>query len=156
MGGAALNGAVGGGLTPPRAEETPFSSTSTTQTRPQSPKRGEQMATLGTRKPDQKTALEFYLGVSYRFAPGWYGGVELLNENGYAGHFGFDAAHAETNAFFFGPAFHYATEKWWATLAVYEQLPWAGNPAHDPSALSHGLLVGAERLRVRFRLGVPL
>ncbi|HMI96285.1 MAG TPA: DUF6662 family protein [Micropepsaceae bacterium] len=105
---------------------------------------------------DHETALEFYLGVSYRFAPGWFGGVELLNENGYSGHFGFDAAHPKSNAFYFGPAFHYATETWWATLAVYEQLPWAGNPAHDPGAVSHGLLVGAERLRVRFRLGIPV
>src|SRR5258705_1822135 len=31
---------------------------------------------------DHETALEFYLGASYRFAPGWFGGVELLNENG--------------------------------------------------------------------------
>ena len=105
---------------------------------------------------DHETALEFYLGASYRFAPGWFGGVEFLNENGYSGHLLFDDAHAETNAFYFGPALHYAAQGWWATLAVYEQLPWAGNPAHDPGAISHGLLVGAERLRLRFRVGVEL
>lgn len=105
---------------------------------------------------ERESALEFYLGVSYRFAPGWYGGVELLNENGYEGHLLFDHAHAETNAFYFGPALHYGGETWWATLAVYQQLPWAGNPADEPGALSHGLLVEAERYRVRFRLGVQL
>jgi hypothetical protein len=105
---------------------------------------------------EHETGLEFYLGASYRFAPGWFGGVEFLNENGYSGHILFDAAHPQENAFYFGPALHYASENWWATLAVYEQLPWAGNPAHEPDALSHGLLVGAERLRVRFRVGVAL
>jgi hypothetical protein len=105
---------------------------------------------------EHETALEFYAGASYRFALGWYGGVELLNENGYAGHLLFDHTHAETNAFYFGPALHYGRENWWATLAVYQQLPWAGNPADDPGAISHGLLVEAKRFRVRFRLGVKL
>jgi len=103
-----------------------------------------------------ESAFEIYLGASYRFAPGWYGGVELLNENGFEGHLLFDHAHAETNAFYFGPALHYGSETWWATLAVYQQLPWAGNPADEPGAISHGLLVEAERFRVRFRLGVRL
>ena len=105
---------------------------------------------------DHETNLELYLGVSYRFAPGWFGGAELLNENVYTGHFGFDAAHAQTNAFYFGPAVHYATETWWATLAVYEQLPWAGNPAHTVGAISDGLLTGSERSRGRLRLGIEL
>jgi hypothetical protein len=110
---------------------------------------------VGTGAWDHETGLEFYLGASYRFAPGWFGGVELLNENSYSGHL-FEGAHAEANAFYFGPALHYAAPGWWATLAVYEQLPWAGNPAHAPGAVSHGLLVEAERLRARFRLGVAL
>jgi len=105
---------------------------------------------------DHETNLELYLGASYRFAPGWFGGAEILNENSYAGHIGFDAAHAQTSAFYIGPALHYASQRWWATLAVYEQLPWAGNPAHLAGAISHGLVVGAERLRVRFRLGIDL
>jgi len=105
---------------------------------------------------EHESAVEFYLGASYRFAPGWYGGVELLNENGYEGHLLFDHANAETNAFYFGPALHFGSETWWATLAVYQQLPWAGNPAHEPGALTHGLLTKAERFRVRLRLGARL
>ena len=105
---------------------------------------------------DRETNLELYLGASYRFAPGWFGGAELLNQNAYTGHFGFDAAHPQTNAFYFGPAVHYATETWWATLAVYEQLPWAGNPAHTAGSISDGFLTGSERLRIRLRLGIEL
>jgi hypothetical protein len=103
-----------------------------------------------------ETGLEFYLGASYRFAPGWFGGVEFLNENGYAGHLLFDSAPPQTNAYFFGPALHYASQNWWATLAVYNQLPIAGNPSDEPGAISHGRLIGEERWRIRFRLGVQI
>src|SRR5215471_1221692 len=96
------------------------------------------------------SAFEIYLGASYRFAPGWYGGVELLNENGFEGHF----SRAADNAFYFGPTIHYASENWWATLGVFAQLPWAGNPADEPDAISNGYLVDAERMRLRFRLGI--
>ena len=105
---------------------------------------------------ERETALEFYLGASYRAAPGWFVGAELLNENGYSGHLLFDAAHPQTQVWYFGPAIHYAEPGWWATLAVYNQLPWAANPANAPGAISHGLLVEDERWRVRFRLGVRL
>jgi hypothetical protein len=101
---------------------------------------------------EHETALEFYLGASVRVSPGLFVGAELLNENAYSGHLLFDAAHPEENAFYLGPAIHYAAHGWWATLALYEQLPWAGNPAQG--AISHGLLVGVERYRVRARLGV--
>ena len=105
---------------------------------------------------ERETALEIYLGASYRVSPGWFVGAELLNENGYSGHLLFDAAHPETNAFFLGPTVHYAAPGWWATLAVYNQLPWASNPANSPGAISHGQLVEDERWRLRFRLGVAL
>jgi hypothetical protein len=104
---------------------------------------------------DRESALEFYLGASYRFTQRWYAGVEFLNENAYSGHI-LGGAHAQSNAFYAGPALHYAGWGWWATLAAYGQLPWAGNPAHAPGAISHGLLAGAERLRLRLRVGVDL
>src|SRR5262249_22802775 len=90
---------------------------------------------------EHETALEFCWGASYRFARGWYGGFELHNENGFDGHLLFGHANAETNAFYFGPALHYGGESWWATLALYQQLPWAGNPADEAGAISQGLLV---------------
>jgi len=98
------------------------------------------------------SAFEIYLGIAYQFAPGWFGGVEFLNENGFEDHL----KHAVDNAFYFGPTIHYGSQRWWATLGVFAQLPWAGNPADDPAALSHGYLVGAERLRARLRIGVTL
>jgi Family of unknown function (DUF6662) len=104
---------------------------------------------------DAETGLEFYIGGSYRVAPGWFVGAEFLNENGYSGHI-FSGAKAQTNAFYFGPVVHYASERWWATLALNMQLPIAGNPANAPGAIADGFLVEEERIRVRFRLGIPL
>lgn len=104
---------------------------------------------------EHASALEFYLGASYRVAPGWFAGVEFLNENAYDGHI-LGTAHAETNAYFAGPTLHYATENWWATLAVLTQLPWGGNPGGGAGALSHGYLTGEERMRLRLRIGIPL
>jgi hypothetical protein len=104
---------------------------------------------------EDETALEFFLGAAYRFAPGWYAGVEFLNENAYSGHI-FAGAHAETNAFYLGPTLHYAAESWWATLGLEEQLPLAGNPGGDPAEITHGYLTGAERFRLRLRIGVAL
>src|SRR6185295_9540298 len=101
---------------------------------------------------ERESAFEIYLGASYRVAPGWFAGVELLNENAFDGHL----KHAVDNAYYFGPTVHYAAENWWATLGVFAQLPWAGNPADEPGAISSGYLVGAERLRARLRIGVTL
>ncbi len=104
---------------------------------------------------DHETALEFYFGGSYRVAPGWFVGTEFLNENTYRGHI-FSGAQADVSAFYLGPVVHYASQGWWATLAVDAQLPWGANPGHSPGAIVEGFVSDAERLRVRFRLGIPL
>lgn len=101
------------------------------------------------------SALEFYLGAAYRVAPGWFVGTEFLTELEYEGHLLSDATH-EATAFYFGPTVHYASQNWWATLAVLPQLPWAGNPTGAPDVVSHGFLIGAEQMRLRFRLGIVL
>jgi hypothetical protein len=104
---------------------------------------------------EHESALEFYLGAAYRVAPGWFAGVEFLNENKYEGHI-LGGAEAETNAFYAGPVLHYGSQNWWATLSVLKQLPWAGNPAGDAGAITNGYLTGAERWRLRTRIGIPL
>lgn len=104
---------------------------------------------------EHESAFEISLGASYRFAPGWFAGAEFLNENGYEGHI-LGGAKAETNAYFAGPTLHYAAEKWWATASLLAQLPWAGNPAGDPGAVTDDYLTGKERWRFRMRIGIPL
>jgi len=101
---------------------------------------------------EHESAFEINIGLSYRVAPGWFVGAELLNENSYEGHF----AEAETSTWYVGPAVHFASERWWATLGFYKQLPWAGNHTDEPELTSHGYVVDAERTRLRFRLGILL
>ena len=101
---------------------------------------------------EREAAFEVTVGLSYRVAPGWFVGAELLNENAYEGHF----EHAEVSTWYVGPAVHYASERWWATLGFYKQLPWAGNHTDEPELTSHGYVVDAERTRLRFRLGILL
>jgi hypothetical protein len=99
---------------------------------------------------EREAAFEINIGLAYRVAPGWFLGAELLNENAYEGHF----EHAEVSSWYVGPAVHYASQNWWATLGFYKQLPWASNHTDEPELTSHGYVVDAERTRLRFRLGV--
>lgn len=102
---------------------------------------------------ERASALEFYAGAAYRFAPNWNIGVELLNENEYDKHVFFGGGEHVATAFYAGPVLHYAGERWWATLAYSRQLPWANGADGE---IQDSLVTGAERNRVRFRIGVEL
>lgn len=88
-------------------------------------------------------------GVSYRFAPNWYAGVEgwidaeMLNPPG--GSWEFD--HWDL---FAGPSIHYGGKHWWGTLTVAPQL--AGSDESDDNGA--GLhLADHEKYEVRLKLG---
>jgi hypothetical protein len=57
------------------------------------------------------------VGVSYRFAPGWFAGIEGRNHNEY-GQF----KHFEHAVFWAGPAIHYGGERVWATFGYLRQV----------------------------------
>jgi hypothetical protein len=92
------------------------------------------------------------LGVSYRFAPGWYGGLELRNHNELGNFFSHDHS-----VFWAGPALHYATTNLWATLGVLYQV--GGNPnGFDSSGSFLGdgaFLHSHERWETTLKLGIP-
>ncbi len=52
-------------------------------------------------------------GVSYRFAPNWYAGVETHFRAEYPL---FDLSFFEHSVLYAGPSLHYAQKRWWATL----------------------------------------
>jgi hypothetical protein len=96
------------------------------------------------------SALEFHAGASYRIAPLWFAGAELLNENVYRGHLIFsDNSHVAT-AFYAGPTLHYGDE-WWLTLSALAQLPWGNG-----RVVEHGFASNSERFRLIFRFGIEL
>ncbi|WP_028101692.1 DUF6662 family protein [Pseudoduganella violaceinigra] len=72
-------------------------------------------------KPEMEISTKIGTGLSYRFAPGWYAGGEVLFENEYETEVG-----QERWSVFGGPSLHYGGKQWWATLTVFRQLRGGG------------------------------
>ncbi len=94
---------------------------------------------------ESELELQLSTGVSYRFAPNWFAGVELLATSA------FERMHLNElgeYAIFAGPNLHYANKKWWATLTVMPQLTgWPENKGQRD--LEH-----FEKLQIRVKVGV--
>ncbi len=94
---------------------------------------------------ESELELQLSTGLSYRFAPGWFAGVEALATSA------FERMHLDElgeYAIFAGPNLHYANAKWWATLTVLPQLTgW-------PETKGRRDLEHFEKLQVRLKVGV--
>ncbi|HEX6828952.1 MAG TPA: DUF6662 family protein [Burkholderiales bacterium] len=86
-------------------------------------------------------------GLSYRFAPGWYGGLEARYESIWPGE-----GQREAWALFLGPTLHYGAKSWWATLTWLPQV--SGKP-HDDALSSSLTLEEFEKNEIRLRVGFP-
>jgi hypothetical protein len=103
---------------------------------------------------EKELETELTLGAAYRFAPDWYAGLEFRNHNLYSGHSLGNQAFASFSA---GPSVHYTSERWWATLTVLPQLPFAkAYNDEQRGALIHNRIYSDdhEEMEVRFRFGV--
>lgn len=89
--------------------------------------------------------VEVSSGVSNRFAPGWYAGVEGRYASVYPDWT--HGLHRETYAVFAGPAVHYGGKKWWATLSYQPQL--FGSPSPSGSLA----LDEYEKREIRLKIG---
>ena len=98
----------------------------------------------GVRSKELKN--EYSLGAAYRFATGWYGGLEVLNRRKFDDQ---DFAKQGASAFFLGPSLHYEDKEWWATLTVLPQI--AGNPRALGEASR--TLGEYEKMEIRLRFG---
>jgi len=105
---------------------------------------------------DKETDVNFGLAATYRFAPNWYAGVEFENEREWAGLNPFSSRNRTNSAYYSGPTIHYGGERFFATLTVLDQLPWADDYANP----APGFIVGGrnyaddfERFRVRLKVG---
>ncbi|MBW8781933.1 MAG: hypothetical protein JF599_08605 [Verrucomicrobia bacterium] len=93
---------------------------------------------------ESELELELSTGLSYRFAPGWFAGVEALATSA------FEKMHLDEMgeyAIFAGPNLHYAATRWWATLTVLPQL--TGWPVNKGDRN----LDNYEALQVRLKVG---
>jgi hypothetical protein len=105
---------------------------------------------------DKEADVNFGLAGSYRFAESWYAGVEFENEHEWAGFDPFADHKRTNNAYYAGPTIHYGGERFFATLTVLDQLPWAEDYANP----APGFVIGGrnyaddfERFRVRLKIG---
>jgi len=71
--------------------------------------------------PEMEISTKIGTGLSYRFAPGWYAGAEVLREAEYETEVGL-----ERWSVFAGPTLHYGDKQWWATLTYFRQLRGGG------------------------------
>jgi hypothetical protein len=88
--------------------------------------------------------LDAITGLSYRVAPRWFVAVEGRYESLYR-----DLSDRTSFAIFAGPALHYATQQWWATLSVQPQL----HGRHRGATRSRDL-IDHEKREIRVKVGI--
>jgi uncharacterized protein DUF6662 len=93
---------------------------------------------------ERELEVEHTFGISYRFAPRWFAGLEGRYHAEYPEFKG-----PQEGAFFVGPNIHYAAEKWWFTFTFLPQV--AGRP---PTPGRTRNLELEEHERYEFRLKV--
>lgn len=84
------------------------------------------------------------VGLSYRFAPKWFAGVELRH------HTEWPEGKKEHSAYFLGPTLHYGDKQWWFTATWLPQLK--GKPV-DPARSSRLHLGEHEKTEFRLKVG---
>ena len=92
---------------------------------------------------EEELALELTAGIGYKLTPHWALGLEGRNVRTFPA---FDSE--KSSAWFVGPAIHYGSSQWWATLTVLPQV--AGRP-DTRSGLN---LDEHERIEVRLIAGI--
>lgn len=98
-------------------------------------------------KPEMELELSAKTGVSYRVAPNWFVGGEVVYQTEYETEVG-----QERWSIFAGPSVHYGSKQWWATLTWLPQLR-GGGDAKYPGQPDHLHLVEKTRQEIRFKLG---
>jgi hypothetical protein len=97
---------------------------------------------------ESELELEATTGLSYRFAPNWYAGIEGRYHSEYPDFP--NTFKREHFAFFGGPNIHYGGQKWWATLTYLPQI--YGKPQDNPVTKSLHL-AEHEKREIRLKIG---
>lgn len=97
--------------------------------------------------PEMELQTRIGTGLSYRFAPGWYVGGELLREAEYETEVGL-----ERWSLFGGPSIHYAGKKWWATVTAFRQIR-GGGEQYEGQTDTRLHLIEKTKNELRVKLG---
>lgn len=95
---------------------------------------------------EEELALDISAGISYRFQPGWFAGLEFRHQSDYLNpledgeydpelqitdvslsNFNFSVGSQHQRGNYVGPTVHYAAPKWWATAGALYQFEGQGN-----------------------------
>ncbi len=97
--------------------------------------------------PEMEISVKLGSGLSYRFAPGWFLGGEVLRESEYETEVGL-----ERWSLFAGPTLHWADQHWWSTLTYFKQLQ-GGGERYAGQSDTDLHLIEKTQYEVRFKLG---
>ncbi len=86
-------------------------------------------------------------GLSYRFAPGWSAGAELLRETEFETGVG-----VERTTLFGGPTLHWAGKQWWTTFTYFKQLR-GGGEKYDGQTDTNLHLIEKTKNEMRLKIG---
>ena len=81
--------------------------------------------------PEMEIGVMAAAGISYRFAPNWYAGVEALYDTEFETEVGRERWSLQA-----GPTLHYGARQWWATLTWFPQLRGGGFEKIEPSSFN--------------------
>lgn len=98
--------------------------------------------------PEMEIELRIGTGLTYRFAPNWFVGGEVLYETEFETEVG-----QERWSIFSGPSLHYANARFWTTLTWFPQL--AGGGETYPGQPDNLHLIEKTRNEFRLRFGIP-
>lgn len=98
-------------------------------------------------QPEMEIGFNVGTGVSYRIAPNWFVGAEVMYEAEHETEVGRErwSLHA-------GPSIHYGAKKWWATLSWMPQLR-GGGEAYPGQTDLNLHLIEKTRQEVRLKVG---
>jgi hypothetical protein len=97
--------------------------------------------------PEMEISTKIGTGLSYRFAPGWFVGGEMLHETEFETEVG-----QERWSLFAGPSLHYGSDKWWSTLTFFKQLRGGGEKYESQTNLNLHLIEKTKN-EVRLKFG---
>ncbi len=98
--------------------------------------------------PEMEIEIEAAAGVSYRFAPSWFAGIEAVYEQENETEVGL-----ERWSFQAGPAIHYGGTKWWGTLTWLPQIQ-GGGEKYEGQADRNLHLIEKTKYESRLKFGV--
>ena len=98
--------------------------------------------------PEMEIGLSYRTGLSYRIAPKWFIGAEIVYDTEFETEVGQERWTVQA-----GPSVHYAQQKWWMTLTWLPQLR-GGGEMYEGQTDTDLHLIEKTETEVRLKVGI--